>query len=268
MESSTKFDAWSAAQSYEQYMGRWSRRIAERFVGWLDAPPNAAWLEIGCGTGALTAAILAGGAPRSVLSIDSSADFVAHARSAITDPRAKFEVADALKLPAADADIDVVASALVFNFIPDRPAALAEMQRVLKPNGLLSFYVWDYPGEGIGFITAFWKAAAQLDAQAAALTEGKRFPYCTQDGLAAICRDAGLSSVTVEPIETDITFPDFDAFWQPFTLGAGPAPGYYAGLTAAQQAALKARLAEDLGTDGPIRFDARAWAVKAKRCNP
>ena len=264
MESSAKFDAWSAGQNYEQYMGRWSRRIAAKFVEWLGPPRDAAWLEIGCGTGALTAAILADGAPRSLLSVDSSADFITHARSAMDDARVKFEVADALKLPADDASIDVVTSALVFNFFADRPAALAEMQRVLKPDGLLTFYVWDYPGAGIGFITAFWKAAVKLDPQAAALMEGKRFPFCTRDGLAAICRDAGLRSVTVEPIETDITFPDFDAFWQPFTLGAGPAPGYYAGLPEERQAALKAHLAEDLGTDGPIRFAARAWGVKAR----
>jgi ubiquinone/menaquinone biosynthesis C-methylase UbiE len=265
MESSAKFDAWSAAQSYEQYMGRWSRRVATRFIDWLAPPQDAAWLEIGCGSGALTTAILGGAAPRSVLSIDSSAAFIAHARSTIADARVRFDVADALKLPAEDASIDVVASALVLNFLPDRPAALAEMQRVLKPGGLLSFYVWDYPGGGIGFITAFWKASAALDPQAAALTEGARFPYCTQDGLAAMCRDAGLRDVAVAPIETEIVFPDFDAFWQPFTLGAGPAPGYYAGLPAPQQAALKARLAADVGTDGSIRFDARAWGARANR---
>src|SRR3546814_10097491 len=87
-----------------------------------------------------------------------------------------------------------------------------------------SFYVWDYPGGGIGFITAFWKAVMKLDERARDLPEGKRFPFCTRDGLAALCRDAGLRDIVVEPIETDITFPDFESFWQPFTLGAGPAP--------------------------------------------
>lgn len=264
MEPSAKFDAWSAAQSYERYMGRWSRRVAARFLDWLEPPRDADWLEVGCGTGALTATVLARCAPRAMLSIDQSAAFVAHAGSAIDDKRVRFEVADALKLPAADASVDVVASALVLNFLPDRPAALGEMRRVLKPGGILSFYVWDYPGGGIGFITAFWKAVMKLDERARDLTEGKRFPFCTRDGLAALCRDAGLRDIVVEPIETDITFPDFESFWQPFTLGAGPAPGYYAGLPAAQQAALKARLAEDVGTDGPIRFTARAWGVRGQ----
>ncbi|HMG49288.1 MAG TPA: class I SAM-dependent methyltransferase [Inquilinus sp.] len=268
MGTSAEFDAWSAAQSYEHYMGRWSRRIAAAFVAWLAPPQDAAWLEIGCGTGALTATILAECAPRSILSIDPSQGFVDHSRTAIADSRARFEVADARALPAQDASIDVVASALVLNFIPDRLAALAEMQRVLKPDGLLSFYVWDYPGGGIGFIDAFWRAAAEIDPRAGALDEGKRFPFCTRDGLAAICRQAGLRPSGIEPIETETLFPDFESFWQPFTLGAGPAPGYCTGLAEDHRLALKARLADTLGTDGPIRLNARAWAVKARRPKP
>lgn len=265
MGTAAEFDAWSAGQNYEHYMGRWSRRIAARFVEWLMPPPDAAWLEIGCGTGALTATVLGECEPRSILSIDPSRDFVAYARSAIDDKRARFEVADALHLPAEDASIDVAASALVLNFIPDRPAALAEMQRVLKPDGVLSFYVWDYPGGGMGFIRAFWKAAAEIDPGAGALAEDKRFPFCTQDGLAALCQEAGLQSTVVEPIELETVFPDFAAFWQPFTLGAGPAPGYCISLAEDHRAALKARLADTLGRDGPIRLVARAWAVKAHR---
>ena len=265
MNTVAEFDAWSAGRSYDHYMGRWSRRIAAKFVAWLAPPRDVAWLEIGCGTGALTATILAECAPRSILAIDPSQEFVAYARSAIDDARARFEVADARKLPAKDASIDVVTSALVLNFIPDRPSALAETRRVLKPNGLLSFYVWDYPGGGIGFIDAFWKAAAEVDPRAGALDEGKRFPFCTRDGLAEICRDADFRSVAVEPIEIETVFPDFGAFWQPFTLGAGPAPGYCVNLAEDHRAALKARLADALGTDGPIRLIARAWAVKAHR---
>jgi len=245
-------------------MGRWSRRTAAKFLEWLAPPQNAEWLEAGCGIGALTATVLAECAPRTILAIDASADFVEHARSEIDDRRARFEVANASKLDIPDGSIDIVTSGLVVNFFPDRPAALAEMQRVLKPNGLLSFYVWDYPGGGIGFIDAFWKVAAHMDQEAAALDEGQRFPFCTRDGLTTICREAGLSKVAVEPIEIETSFPDFEAFWQPFTLGAGPAPGYCSSLTEGQQAALKTRLAETLGTHGAIWLPARAWAVKAQ----
>ena len=265
MSGSAAFDAWSAGKNYEHYMGRWSRLVAAKFVAWLAPPRAADWLEIGCGTGALTSAILAGAAPRSILSIDQSADFIAHARQAIDDDRARFEVADALKLPADAASIDVVASALVFNFIPDRPAALAEMQRVLKPDGVLSFYVWDYPGGGIGFINQFWKAAVDIDPSAAELGEGKRFPFCTKDGLLDLVQQAGLRDVVIAPIEIETRFEDFEAFWLPFTLGAGPAPGYCMSLSENDRARLKARLAERLGSSGPVELVARAWMVKASR---
>jgi SAM-dependent methyltransferase len=263
MNKTTEFDAWSVGQNYEHYMGRWSRRIAAKFVEWLAPPRDAAWLEVGCGTGALTATVLAQCAPRSILSTDPSEAFLAHARSTIDDRRVRFEAASAQGLPADDASMDVAASALVLNFVPDRPSALAEMQRVLKPDGLLSFYVWDYPGGGMGFIDAFWKAAAEVDPQAAALDEGKRFPFCTRDGLAEICHAAGLRSPAIEPIEIETVFPDFEAFWQPFTLGAGPAPGYYASLPEDHRAVLTSHLANALKSNGPIRLAARAWAVKA-----
>ena len=133
----SEFDAWSAGQSYEHYMGRWSRKIAAEFVDWVDAPDNADWLEIGCGTGALTEAVLSAAAPRSILSTDQSADFVAHAEAQIKDDRATLKVADVAALPSADASMDIVTSALVLNFIPDKQAALAEMRRVLRPGGVL-----------------------------------------------------------------------------------------------------------------------------------
>jgi SAM-dependent methyltransferase len=244
-------------------MGRWSRRIAAQFVELLAPPHDAAWLEIGCGTGALTAAILAKCAPRSILSIDLSENFIAHTRAAIDDKRVTFQVANAQQLPAPDASIDIVASALVLNFVPDRAAALSEAKRVLKPDGMFAFYVWDYPGGGIGFINTFWKAAVQFDPQAEALREGVRFPFCTKDGLKALCGEAGFDAI-VAPIEIETRFEDFEAFWQPFTLGAGPAPGYCMSLPEDRRAHLKARLAEMLGKDGPIVLIARAWAVIAR----
>jgi len=263
MTGGAQFDAWSAGQSYEHYMGRWSRKIAAEFVTWLDPPKGAEWLEIGCGTGALTEAILNMCAPRAITATDQSSDFTDHARTAISDPRARFVAADALALPCEAASVDIVVSALVLNFIPDRPAALAEMRRVLRPGGWLSFYVWDYPGGGMGVIDAFWKAAAGLDAAAGALDEGRRFPFCTREGLAELCRGAGLPGAEIDAIEVVTEFPDFDSFWHPFTLGAGPAPGYCKSLDDDRRERLKAALAERLGASRPIRLPARAWAVKA-----
>ncbi|WP_119300311.1 class I SAM-dependent methyltransferase [Dongia deserti] len=265
MSTTARHDAWAAGEAYERYMGRWSRLVAARFLDWLAAPSGTAWLDLGCGTGALTQTILARCNPRSIIGIDPSEGFVAHARATTSDDRARFEVGDAQKLTLADASVDVAASALVLNFVPDRVAALRELQRVVRPGGLLSFYVWDYPGGGMGFMTAFWKAAIALDPNAAELGEGGRFPFCTPEGLAALCAESGLPSVTVAPIEIETRFPSFEDLWLPFTLGAGPAPGYCVSLPADKRAALKERLKRQVGGDGPVSFVARAWAVSVIR---
>lgn len=265
MNTGATYDSWTAGQSYEHYMGRWSRRVADAFLDWLEAPADADWLELGCGTGALTSAVLGHGSPKSILATDASEDFIAHARQAIVDQRADFRTAVAQDLPADDGSVDVVTSGLVLNFVPDRLAALSEMQRVLRPGGLLSFYVWDYPGGGVGFIDAFWKAAASLDPTAVELDEGSRFPFCTRDGLAKLCAESGIDDPEIVPIEIRTEFADFDAFWLPFTLGAGPAPGYCLSLPADQRGALKSLLKERLGRDGAVWLKARAWAVKSQR---
>lgn len=265
MSTTSSHDAWSAGDSYELYMGRWSRAIAHEFVTWLEQPDGRDWLDVGCGTGALTATILEHRAPRSVLGIDPSDAFVAHARGAIPDQRARFQVAGADALPCADGAVDVVTSALAYNFFPDRPRALAEMQRVTRDEGTVSFYVWDYPGGGMGFIDAFWQAARALDAGASTLDEGRRFPLCTREALRDEVAAAGLVDVVVEAIQVPTRFASFDEFWHPFTLGAGPAPGYCMSLDEDARQALKRRLMDDLPAAGPIELPARAWAVRAKR---
>ncbi|MCR4267291.1 class I SAM-dependent methyltransferase [Nitratireductor sp. ZSWI3] len=259
----SEHDAWSAGIGYDSYMGRWSRQIAAKFLTWFAPPQGADWLEIGCGTGALTETVLATSAPRSILATDRSEDFLAHARNAIVDPRARFKVADAQSIPLEDGSMDVAVSGLVLNFVPDAVAALTEMRRVLRRDGILAFYVWDYPGGGIGFIDTFWKAAAEIDSEVRNLDEGARFSFCTEAGLSTHCWEAGFDSVEIVPLEIATEFEDFEAFWHPFTLGAGPAPGYCMSLDDALRARLKARLAEKVGLQGPVRQVARAWAVRA-----
>jgi ubiquinone/menaquinone biosynthesis C-methylase UbiE len=263
MSSTAKHDAWNAGQSYERYMGRWSREIAARYLDWLEAPENADWADIGSGTGALTQTILDRTSPRSVSGIEPSEGFVAHARETIRDGRTNFTVGDAQKLPLPADSVDVSASGLVLNFVPDKTAALKEMQRITRPGGLVSFYVWDYPGGGMGFIDVFWKAAAEFDPAAKDLDEGKRFPFCTGEGLTALCNQAGLSDVVVEPIRTETVFSSFEDFWQPFTLGAGPAPGYCMSLDDAARTKLKQALKSRVDTGGKVALPANAWGIKA-----
>ncbi len=267
MSDQSRHDSWAAGENYDAYMGRWSRKIAPRFLDWLAAPPDLDWLEVGCGTGALSGAILAQTRPRSLLAIDPSEGFVARAREALPNGSAEFVVGDARALPAEDASRDVIVSGLVLNFVPDRSAALAEMTRVVRPGGRIAFYVWDYPGGGIEFMRAFWTAAAALDAQARTLTEDTRFPFCTPDALKTLARETGLGAVESTEIAVPTVFRDFDDYWTPFTLGAGPAPGYCAGLDPAARNRLRDRLEADLPrhADGSIRLAARAWAIRGRR---
>ena len=262
MASDSKFDAWSAGQSYDHYMGRWSQMIAAKYLDWLKPSSDSDWLEIGCGTGALSKEILANCQPKSLFAIEPSEGFVTHAREIVSDARARFEVGGAEQIPLAADQIDVTTSALVLNFVPDKVAALNEMKRVTRPGGTISFYVWDYPSGGIGFIDEFWKAAAQVDEEAAELDEGKRFPFCTSDELSKLCKKAGFENPQVEALEIDTEFATFDDFLHPFTLGAGPAPGYYVSLDQAHRDRLSNQLRQNVGSDEPVKLVARAWAVK------
>lgn len=257
-------DAWRTGGSYERYMGRWSREIAGEFLQWLARPPGLDWVDVGCGTGALTGRILDDCAPRSVCSVDPSEEFIAHALTAVRDPRARFHVGSAGALPCAAGSADVVACALAYNFFPDRPRAIAEMQRVLRPEGMVGLYVWDYPGGGMGALDAFWDAACEIDPAASAYSERNRFAACTPEMLLREFRDAGILDADVEPIEVTSTFASFEDFWDPFTLGTGPAPAYLAGLPPGSRDRLRRQLEERLGLGGPIRLPARAWALRGR----
>lgn len=265
MSQTSRHDAWQAGDSYDAFMGRWSRRIAPQFLDWLAASAGKDWLEIGCGTGALSATILDRANPKSLISIDPSEGFVGKAKATLPDPRADFRMGDAQNLELPNASRDVVASALVLNFIPDRPKALDEMKRVLRPGGMLGLYVWDYPGGGQEFIRAFWTAATPLDPAAAEFNETTRFPYCTRDGLLELVKNAGFANAEVTAIEIPTVFRDFDDYWRPFTLGAGPAPGYCVKLAPEARERLRAKLDQNLPRqpDGSINMKARAWGIKA-----
>jgi SAM-dependent methyltransferase len=265
MAEASRHDAWQAGDRYEAYMGRWSRQLAPRFLDWLGLADGLDWLEIGCGTGALSAAILAPRRPRSLIAIDPSEGFVATARATVADPRADFQVGDAQALAFGTASRDVAVSALVLNFVPDKGKALGEMKRVVRPGGTVAFYVWDYPGGGVEFIRAFWSAAVALDPAARDLTEDRRFPYCTPEGLCALADAAGLNRVECAPLEVATVFRDFEDYWHPFTLGTGPAPGYCANLDPEARQRLKEKLHDSLPRreDGSIALAARAWAIRS-----
>ena len=182
------------------------------------------WLDVGCGTGSLTAAIAAQCAPAALTGVDPSAGFLDKARARMQG-LADLRVANALDLPIADASADVVVSGLVLNFVPDTGRGLAEMRRVVVPGGTIAAYVWDYAGK-MELMRHFWDAAVQLDPRVRDLDEGVRFPLCRPDALETAFRGAGLDDVAVVPIDVPTRFVDFDDYWSPFLGGQGPAPSY------------------------------------------
>lgn len=137
-------DRWVSGDAYENFMGRWSRRMAKEFIRWLAPTPGWRWLEVGCGTGALTAAICEDASPGAVVACDPSAQFVSYARRAFSHPALTFQVAGDGDLPRAAGGYDAAVAGLVLNFIPNPAEATVEMVRRLRPGGMLAGYVWDY----------------------------------------------------------------------------------------------------------------------------
>ncbi|HSB19914.1 MAG TPA: class I SAM-dependent methyltransferase [Anaeromyxobacteraceae bacterium] len=265
-EGSPRGEVWSVGAAYEPYVGRWSRLVAREFVGWMDVARGGRWLDVGCGTGALAAAIGERAGPAEVLGIDLSADFVAHARAHAAHPRARFEVGDAQALPVGDGAFDAVVSGLVLNFSREPARMVAEMARAARRGGAVGLYVWDY-AEGMELMRRFWDAARSLDAAAAALDEGVRFPICAPAPLAALLGAAGLSGVETRAIQVETRFRDFDDYWLPFLGGQGPAPAYAMSLPEAGRAALRDAIRTTLpvAADGSIALPARAWAVRGRK---
>lgn len=257
-------ETWEIADAYERFIGRWSRLVSLDFLQWLNVPAGAAWLDVGCGTGALTAGILETCHPHSLLGVDMAEGFLAWAQTRYTDERLCFLKADAAQLPA-DFQYDAVVSGLVLNFVPDPQATLRGMVKVTASGGKVAAYVWDY-AEGMQMLRHFWDVASVVSPEAQLLDEAKRFPLCQPAALAALWRQVGLEDVTVTALEVATTFSDFDDYWQPFLGGQGPAPTYLAQQSVGTQQAIRDRLQRLLAPRAgqPLTLTARAWAVQGR----
>ena len=265
MEQSLRKDVWAAGDLYEPYVGRWSRLVAGEFLKWLAVSPHKDWLDVGCGTGALTQSILDHGNPKSVKGIDPSPGFIEYAKARVTSGRASFEVGDAQSLPIDTASCDAAVAGLVLNFVPQPPRAAAELARVVRPGGVVAAYVWDYAGK-MELMRYFWDAAVALNPAAHELDEGRRFPICQPEPLTELFAQSGLHDVEVRSIDAPTHFRDFDDYWSPFLGGQAPAPGYAMSLNEERRGELRDRIRSTLpvAKDGAIRLIARAWAVRGR----
>jgi SAM-dependent methyltransferase len=267
MDAARTDNTWTSGDAYESYVGRWSRAVAREFLAWLAVADGRRWLDVGCGTGALSEEILETASPSEVVGIDLSPAYVAYAREHVVDHRARFEVGDARALPFPSGRFDAVVSGLALNFVPEPARAAAEFARVAARGGAVGVYVWDYT-DGMALMRHFWDAAVALDPAARALDEGPRFAgICRPEALAGIFTRVGLQQVDARAIDVPTTFVDFDDVWQPFLGEQGPAPAYVASLDEERRVALRERLRADLPVenDGAIHLMARAYAVRGRR---
>jgi SAM-dependent methyltransferase len=262
----SKKDNWASGDLYEPYVGRWSRLVAQEFLKWLDRPIGGHWLDVGCGTGALSQTILNTYDPQIVKGIDRSEGFVDYARNKVNDPRVTFEVGDAQSLPVDSNSYDAAVSGLVLNFVPQPEKMISEMVRAVKENGVVAVYVWDY-GDKMQLMRYFWDAAIALDPAVADLDESPRFPVCNPDVLRELFQTSGLKQVETRAIDVDTHFKDFDDYWNPFLGGQGPAPTYAMSLSEDKRIQLRERIRADLpfAADGSIPLIARVWAVKGTK---
>jgi len=244
-------------------MGKWSRIAGRIFLDWLALPAGLKWLDVGCGTGAVTETIRARCASAEIVAIDPAASHIAHGQSQVKRSGVRFEVADARSMPFETGRFDVAVSALVLNFIPDREKAAAEMRRVVRPGGTVAAYVWDFAsGYGIG-----QHLSAAINEMAGSDTRGSLNADSTsQDKLNSMFASVGLTEVATRPIEIPVTFRDFDDYWESNTGFTSPFGIFVKSLPndgrARLQQLVKARLHTD--KNGVISYTARVNAVRGQ----
>jgi 2-polyprenyl-3-methyl-5-hydroxy-6-metoxy-1,4-benzoquinol methylase len=257
---------WANGAAYEAYVGRWSRLVAKEFLAWIPYNTEAHWLDVGCGTGALSQTILGRTKPLTITSIDASETFIHYAKQQLSDTRFKFVVGDARVLPFENQAFDQVVSGLMLNFVPEVEKVVTEMVRVTKPGGKVAAYVWDYTGK-MQLMRYFWDAVVALNPKGLTPDEGQRYPLCQPKPLTELFQRAGLEHVEVRAIDVPTYFRDFDDYWSPFLLGQGPAPAYAMSLSEEARASLREHLWVSLPSkaDSSIHLVARAWAVRGTK---
>jgi len=263
---SSNFHASDGA-AYEFWLGRWSSRLADVFLDFVELSEPGELLDVGCGTGALTFAMADRWPARSVIGVDIAAPFISYARSRRSGDRPTFEIGDACALNYEDGHFAGVAAHLVFLFIPRPEVALCEMRRVTRSGGTVAAVVWDSRG-GLVFQRMLWDTAVAIDPNARVVRDGLfANPVAIPGGLAGFFRDAGLEDIETQSLTIRMDYQNFEDYWQPFLGGQGPVGTYFANLAPALNARIKEAVRDAYcsgSPDGPRSLTASAWAVQGK----
>ena len=249
--------------AYDEHVGRYGSELARGLVELAGVGGTDRALDVGCGTGLLTAVLASVVGEDRVAAVDPSSPFVEACRQRV--PGADVRVAAAEDLPFEDAAFDCALSQLVVNFMGDPVAGVGQMRRVTRPGGTVAACVWDYAGE-MTLLRTFWDAAVALDPAAAPLDEGVSMPHCRPDGLRALWESVGMDDVRSAELTPSVRYSSFDELWAPFTRGVAPSGAYTVALDGSGQEALRGELHRRLGSpDGPFVLTARAWVVVGRR---
>ena len=244
-----------AADSYDRFMGRYSAPLAPLVADYGGVRQGQRALDVGCGPGALTGELVARLGAEAVAAVDPSEPFVDAARE--RHPGVDVRRAAAEELPFPDAEFDVALAQLVVHFMADPIGSLREMARVTRPGGSVVACVWDHAGRR-GPLSLFWTAARELDPGA---QDESELAGAREGHLAELFKAADLHDVDDTELAVRVEYASFDDWWEPFTLGVGPAGAYAAGLDHAQREALK-ELCGQLAPAAPFTVEAIAWAAR------
>jgi SAM-dependent methyltransferase len=249
--------------AYEQLMGRWSRRVGEVFIGWIEPPPDLKWLDIGCGTGVFTEQVVQACAPTAMIGVDPSREQLLFAKRRAGLKDAELRVGNAQDLPFAENSVDMAVMALVVHFIPDPGKAVREMSRVLRGGGWAAAYVWDYTkgGSPTAPIAAAMKASGIG-------SPAPPSPNATSvAALDDLWRSAAFVDISTRTISIPVEFAHYEEFWKTMTLPVGPAGKAIAELPPSSLDRLRSAMKErtPLTPDGRVVYEARANAIKGRK---
>ena len=246
-----------SADAYMRFMGKYSEPLAARFADLAGVRRGQRVLDVGCGPGALTAELVSRAGADAVSAVDPSASFAAAVRERL--PGVDVRPSAAEQLPFPEDAFDAAMAQLVVHFMADPVTGLREMGRVTRPGGVVAACVWDHAG-GRGPLTAFWSAVREMDP--AADDESGRAGV-REGHLAELFALAGLGGTQVSTLTVRVRHASFGQWWEPFTLGVGPAGAYLASLAPDRRAALREQCRRLLPA-GPFETIATAWAAVSR----